>query len=355
MKTRELFNNIMHYGEFDRMPVFHWRGWPELYPRWHAQGLPEGVNEHEFFGAVSQSGHGIPINAQLYPLFEEETIEETPTHRIFRQSDGVVAQHYKDQSALPHYIDFLLKDRSAWPEYKKRLQPDPARIAPDIDAKIAAAKASDTFITITSASMVGWLRNWMGVQNFCVACCEDPEFIAEVADTIADLVCWCYEQVLPKVKVDIAWAWEDICFKTGPLIPPNVFELAAVPAYRKISDTLLKYGCDLHAVDSDGKVDELVPLWLKGGVNVMFPIEIGTWNADPMAYRRKYGKELKVIGGINKLVLERDRASIDAEIERRKPLMAEGGFLPMPDHLITPDTPLDNYRYYLDRIRELRF
>jgi len=27
----------------------------------------------------------------------------------------------------------------------------------------------------------------------------------------------------------------------------------------------------------------------------------------------------------------------------------------LPDHLITPDTPLDQYRYYLDRLRELRF
>jgi len=27
----------------------------------------------------------------------------------------------------------------------------------------------------------------------------------------------------------------------------------------------------------------------------------------------------------------------------------------MPDHLITPGTPLENYKYYLERIRTLRF
>ena len=69
-------------------------------------------------------------------------------------------------------------------------------------------------------------------------------------------------------------------------------------------------------------------MWLEGGVNVMFPIEIGTWNADPMAFRREYGRELRILGGINKLALEQDRKAIDAEIERRKPLMAEGGFIP---------------------------
>ena len=31
-----------------------------------------------------------------------------------------------------------------------------------------------------------------------------------------------------------------------------------------------------------------------------------------------------------------------------------GGFIMMPDHLITPDTPLEDYKYYLNRVRELR-
>jgi len=35
----------------------------------------------------------------------------------------------------------------------------------------------------------------------------------------------------------------------------------------------------------------LVEPWLDSGVNTFFPIEIGVWNADPMAYRKKYGKD----------------------------------------------------------------
>lgn len=354
MSSRNLFRNIMHYGNFDRMPVWHWKGWPETEERWVNEGLALDTDRLAFFDAEPLP-RGIPINTDLYPLFDEETIEETAAYRVFRQPDGVIAQHFKGRSALPHYVDFHFKDRSGWAEYEKRLQPHPDRIPADIDNAIAELKALDAPLAIDVRSMVGLTRNWMGVNNFCVACCEDPGLIAEVADTIANLVCWWLDQILPKVQVDLGWAWEDICFKTGPLVPPDVFRSAAVPAYRKITDKLHQYGCDLCAVDSDGKVDDLVPLWLEGGVNVMFPIEVGTWDGDPMAYRRKYGAELRVIGGIDKLVLERDRAAIDAEIERRKPLMAEGGFVPLPDHLITPDTPLDNYRYYLDKIRELRF
>jgi len=36
-------------------------------------------------------------------------------------------------------------------------------------------------------------------------------------------------------------------------------------------------------------------------------------------------------------------------------LMKEGGFVPLPDHLIVPGTSLEDYKYYLKRIGELRF
>ena len=120
-------------------------------------------------------------------------------------------------------------------------------------------------------------------------------------------------------------------------------------------------GHDVHAaVCVTGKMNRGhgiadLPRLLDAGVNVQFPIEIGTWKADPMALRKRFGKELRVIGGIDKLELEKGRAAIDAEIERRVPLMREGGFVPMPDHLITPGVPLDDYRYYIEQMRGLRF
>ena len=88
---------------------------------------------------------------------------------------------------------------------------------------------------------------------------------------------------------------------------------------------------------------------------MQFPLEPGTWNCKPEEMRAKFGKELLIQGGFNKLVLERGRDAIDEEIDRHIPLMKEGGFVMMPDHLITPGVPLDDYKYYLERIRELRF
>ncbi len=352
--ARELFDRILHYEPVDRMPVFHWGGWPETIERWRAEGFPEGADEHAFFNA-SRISCGVGIEDGLFPPFEEEVIEETDDAKVIRQTDGVVAKHWKNKSCIPHYIDFTLKGEEGWDEYKRRLQPDPARIRADLDEQIEKALASDVPISVGTGSMIGWIRDWMGVENLALFAYDDRELLAEMVMTIADLQVWSLEQVLPKITPDCGWGWEDICFRTGPLISPDIFAEVVVPGYRKIADTLLKYGVDLYIVDSDGMIDHLIPHWLDGGVNVMFPVEIGAWQADPAAMLKRYGKALRIYGGINKIEIAKGRAAIDAEIERRLPLMRAGGYVPLPDHLVVPGTALDDYRYYLDRIRALRF
>lgn len=292
----------------------------------------------------------------MYPCFEEKTIEETEEYRIFRDNEGVVQQDWKHKSCIPHYIDFTLKTAGDWDQYKKRLQPDPGRIPEDLDKRIQDAEDSGLPIVINTASMMGWIRNWMGVVNMSYLMYDNQDVYADMVDTISDLVCWSIDQIIPKMKTrpDAGWGWEDICGKAGPLVSPQIFEKCVATGYRKIRNKLEEYGVTLFAIDSDGDVEPLVEHWLDSGVNIQFPVEIGTWNADPMELRKKFGEELRIIGGLNKLELEKGPAAIDAEIERRVPLMKDGGYIVMPDHAITPGTSLENYKYYLEKIRSLR-
>lgn len=360
MNTRLLWQNIMNYRHFDRMPVIHWAGWPETTERWHTEGMPLDVltreAEREYFRA---SAHfiGVGVDIELFPPFEEETLEETDDYRIFRDESGVIQQDWKDKSCIPHFIDFTFKTADDWPQFKKRLQPAPGRIPPDLDSQIAEAESSDAPIAVTTGSMMGWLRNWMGVVNMSYLMFDAPEVYADVVDTLSRLVCWGIDQVIPRMKAppDMGFGWEDICGKNGPLVSPPIFDMHIAPGYTRIRNKLEEYGVKLLGIDSDGYVEPLIRNWLDAGVNVQFPIEIGTWNADPQAIRKTFGKELRIIGGLNKLALEKTPADIDAEIEKRLPLAKEGGFIMMPDHLITPDTPLENYKYYLEKIRALRF
>lgn len=95
------------------------------------------------------------------------------------------------------------------------------------------------------------------------------------------------------VAFDYAHFWEDICFKNGPLVHPNVFACYVGPHYKRITDLLAKHGIDIVSLDCDGKIDKLLPIWLENGVNTMFPIEVGTWNASIAPWREQYGKQLR--------------------------------------------------------------
>ena len=350
---RELFHEIMFYGEFDRMPVIHWTAWPETMERWYGEGLPRDADVHEFFGAVPQWGW-ITTNLDLFPALEEETLEETAEYRIFRDTSGVILKDWKNKSCIPNYIDFTLKEAKDWDDFKRRLQPDPARIPDNLDQRIAEVEASGQPIAIHTASMMGWIRNWMGVVNMSYLMYDAPDVYADMVNTLADLTCWSLDQVLPKVQVDMGFGWEDICGKSGPLVSPAIFAKCVAPGYRKIRNKLEEYGVHLYGIDTDGDVTQLVGHWLDAGVNLQFPIEVGVWKGDARKFRKQYGQELRIVGNFDKLTLEKSRGAVQAEFQRLLPLMRKGGFIMMPDHLITPGVALDDYRWYLDQVREMR-
>jgi uroporphyrinogen decarboxylase len=56
-------------------------------------------------------------------------------------------------------------------------------------------------------------------------------------------------------------------------------------------------------------------------------------------------------GGVDKRPLARGRKDIDEEIARRKPLIDDGGYVPMLDHSAPPDIPYENYCYYMEGLR----
>jgi uroporphyrinogen decarboxylase len=111
-------------------------------------------------------------------------------------------------------------------------------------------------------------------------------------------------------------------------------------------------GCEIAHVDCDGNPHDIVANWLEEGVNVMFPLEVQA-GVDPIAWRREFGRDLRLRGGINKYALVEGGAAIDRELDRIKPLLDQGGFIPHLDHLVPPDIPYAHYCDYLEKKRRL--
>jgi len=365
VNDRERFLATMHYGPRDRCPIWDFRFWKETLDRWHGEGLPDEVDSDEkasrFFGMdIFDRGYSVSANGGLVPEFEPEVVRETDDYRWQRRGDGVVEKQHKHSVTIPEPTEFLLTGRETWPEYKKRLNPDdPRRVPEGLKERLATMRDADRTwpLLVWGGSLYGKLRDWIGVEALSMMLYDDRPLVEEMVETLSDCTCVPLEKVLKiaremGVTFDYSMMWEDICFNRGPLIGPQMFREICGRFYRRVTDLLARYGCKIVMLDCDGQIDALIPVWFENGVNCMFPLEIGDW-ADPVAMRKKYGRELLLRGGFDKHLLARGPEAISAEVRRLTPLVEEGGFIPHCDHLVPADVSLANYMHYLNEVRRL--
>lgn len=184
---------------------------------------------------------------------------------------------------------------------------------------------------------------------------EDEELFADIIDTYADMQYRCVEAVLATgAQFDFGHYWEDICFRNGPLLSPVLFDELCARHYRRRNDLCRRYGIDIISLDCDGVTEKLLETWFDNGVNVMFPIEIGVWGDQFEAARKRYGKGMLGVGGMDKTALRKDKAAVDAELERLRRLIDLGGFIPCPDHRLMPGTKFELVQYYAEEIKKIR-
>jgi uroporphyrinogen decarboxylase len=192
----------------------------------------------------------------------------------------------------------------------------------------------------------------MGFEAAVTLPYDDPDLLHEMVATIADCALRILEQVFDAgVVPDIVYFWEDICFNSGPMIDPACAREFLLPHYRRLTTFCRSHGVGLFALDSDGRIDHLLPVWLEGGLNVMYPVEVGTCGNDVLALRERFGRGVRMMGGFDKRLLARGPDEIAAEVARLAPLIHEGGYIPFCDHHVPPDVPLTHYQHYLDTLR----
>jgi hypothetical protein len=93
---------------------------------------------------------------------------------------------------------------------------------------------------------------------------------------------------------------------------------------------------------------------LDAGINTLWIGNTGPAGLDYVALRREYGRDLRLIGGIDVRVLEADPATVEAEVMRVvPPILEQGGYVPMADGRVREYVPYGNYQVYRGLIRRL--
>ena len=371
MNNRERTMAILNYENYDKMPVVHFGYWWELLQKWRQEGH---LTEEE----AKNYGDGNAYDKQiadklgfdycwtcqggahggLMPGFEYKVLETKANGMIVTQNgNGLIEESKPGIASIPATVGTLMTGREAWEElYKPKLQPDERRYGGKErleNMKNNMAEFDDRPRGLHVGSLYGSIRDMLGVEGISYLYANDEDLYIEIIDTIGNLN---YENAKAMfnagIKPDFIHFWEDICFKNGPLVSPVIFDEYVGRHYKKITDLAREHGTMIASLDCDGCIDKLVPIWVENGVNTMFPIEVGTWEANIKPWREAYGKELRGVGGMNKNVLAYDKKAVDSEIERLKGLVDLGGFIPCPDHRLPPNAEWDLTQYYCDEMRK---
>ena len=366
-QVRDRFYRVFTYLEVDRVPDIEFGYWPQTIRRWLNEGMlleltPEETTDmfsekvDDFFQFESE-GHSIPLDTDMHPPFEEQVLERRAESVLMRDEQGIVAQRYlhdSDRSSIPHFIEFPVKTPGDWARMKGRYRiDDPARAVPGEELVAARrAQVEGKGVRVFFSGFYGQLRHWMGMQNLSYAFYDYPQMVEDMVDHWAELCARQIERLPPDVVIDQVNWWEDMASKNGPLVSPATFRRFLQPGYRRVMDAARARGCVLGMVDCDGNPHDIVANWLEEGVNIMFPLEVAA-GVDPYAWRDEFGPELRLRGGIAKRPLVEGGAAIDRELERVRPLLEQGGFIPHLDHLVPPDIPYAHYCDYLEKKRKL--
>lgn len=357
MNYRERLIRSVRFQPVDELPFRHAYGlMPGVLDRWHEQGLPRSVRSetdlYDHFG-FTRRPRPLPVNVGFDPPFESRVLEDTPEYRVALDDFGRVTKVIWATATLPVALTHPLQDRKDWADYRRRLTYSPARIGADLEAVAAENMATGRPNVCGTMGFYWFPRNLMGDEGLCVAYYEQPDLVHEILDTWCGLVERALSAALERARLDGIHFGEDMAFKTSSMVGKRQFDEFIRPYYLRIRALVQRYEVPIFSVDTDGCLHELVDWFAGCGVNYIGPNEVQAGN-DITAYRRRLGATMAYDGGLDKRAVRDGREAIDAMLDATLPVMKAtgGGWSVSLDHRVLENTPLDHFRYYVDRVWE---
>lgn len=304
----------MRYGTPDRVPYFEEGIREEVLQAWRTQGLLPDADLSQMF----LSDRREEIRVDLDPCPEPE---KWPT------------------------------ERADLDDFRNRLDPDdPGRFPEGWPESVGQMRTQDTVLMLRvhrgffqSMGVNGWER-FNQMINLLI---DDPAFVRQAMAIQGEFAARLVEKVLREVEIDVAIFTEPIGGNHGPLISPRMYEEFVLTSYEPVLDVLDQYGVEMIALRTYANARVLIPSMLKFGINCLWACEV---NIDAMDYRdlrQEFGRDLRLIGGIDLDALRHGKEAIRREVEEKvPPLVADGGYVPLADGRVREDVPFENYFYY---------
>ncbi|MDR3557595.1 MAG: uroporphyrinogen decarboxylase family protein [Syntrophobacteraceae bacterium] len=314
MNSRRRFLEVMQFGSPDRVPYFEEGIRDEVLEVWRQQGLPRG--------------------ADIGGLFPSDRLEEMEP----------------DLDPTPPIANWPASV-SQLGELRKSLDPDDqSRLPEDLNDHVKAGKARDytLFLRIHRGFFLSMgVRGWNRFSEVMEALVKEPQLVRESMSIRGEFAARLAERLLQRVEVDAVIFNEPIGGNDRPLISPRMYEEFVLSSYEPVLAAVRQYGVKTIIFRTYANARLLIPGILKRGFNCLWACEVNAAAMDYRDIRKEFGRDLRLIGGIDLDALRGGKEAIRREIEEKVPaLLAGGGYVPLADGRVREDVSFENYTYY---------
>lgn len=372
MNARERYVETLLFGKPDKVPLTPGGPRDSTRRKWETQGLAEGDKWHQtlwdMLGLQPESTQvHVPVGAdfKIIPQFEEKVIEHKDGHYIVQDWMGAITEISDefDYTYIRQARDFVTRKWHRFPvlnpqDFEERIKwrynvDAPGRFPADFDERARALKERDYPVSVSIDGPFWQLREWVGMENLCIFMAEQPDWVMEMCNFWGDFVYDMLDRILDKIQLDSVHFSEDMAYKEHPMISPAMTRKFLLPQYLRWVGLIKSKGCPIVDMDSDGRIDLLIPIWIEAGINVCDPIEVAAGN-DIVEFRRRFGKKMGYTGGIDKRAIAAGgQVMRDAVLGVVPPMLVEGGYIPACDHGVPPDISWPNFVEYARLLAQL--
>ena len=380
MTPRDRFLETLLFGKPDKIPLSPGGPRESTLSAWHRQGLPK---DRDYMAVIyelvdrKRAEKGLPpgdyrpkqpwidlgVSFKMIPEFEEKVLEHRDGHYIVQDWMGAITEisDRYDYTYIRSAKDFVtrkwhkfpVENWDDWERMKPRFDANhPERFPADFEERSARLCERDCPLVVHFNGPFWQLREFCGMEGLCMMMLEQPGLVEEMARFWKEFCSATMARILEKAAPDMVHLSEDMAFKERPMISPEMTRRFCAPCYRQWVEQARAAGTRLFGVDSDGRVDLLIPVWLECGINVVDPMEVAAGN-DINDLRNRFGRRLAYQGGIDKRSIAAGGAILRTELERVRPVVEDGGYIPGCDHGVPPDISWENFQDYAVQLAEM--
>jgi uroporphyrinogen decarboxylase len=314
MSSRKRFRETMGYGRPDRVPYFEEGIRKDVLKAWRTQGLAKDADL-----------------ATLFPsdLRERIEVDLEPRPKLIAKLDKIAD----------------LK------KFQRRLNPADKKRLPNRWAKRVREWQSREHVLMLHVHRGFFLtmgvRNWRSFTDVMTLLMDQPDVVRKRMKIQGEFAAQLTDRILQEVEIDAVVFSEPIGGNDRPLISPQMYEEFVLSNYKPVLDVLHRHHVATVCFQTFANARILIPGILKWGFNCLWACEVNIDAMDYRSLRKEFGRDLRLIGGIDLDALRKDKTAIRQEIEEKvPPLIADGGFIPLADGRVRADVPFENYVYY---------